>query len=69
MDAGCISVKLALDIIAERVKGCLHKDKAKGKQLGRHKNIVDREKIKGYRKQIKTIEYTHLIMIFGQNPV
>ena len=46
---------LERDIIAERVKGGLRKARAKGKRLGRPKNIVDTDKIIEYRKQNKSI--------------
>ena len=46
---------LERDIIAERVKGGLRKAKAKGKRLGRPKNIVDTDKVIEYRKQNKSI--------------
>ena len=46
---------LERDIIAERVKGGLRKAKAKGKRLGRPRNIVDTDKVIEYRKQNKSI--------------
>lgn len=46
---------LERDIIAERVKGGLRKARAKGKRLGRPKNIVDTDKVIEYRKQNKSI--------------